>query len=317
MVLRRLGLFIVALALLSVVIFAALHLLPGDVAAVIAGTNSTPEKIARIRTQFGLDRPLWRQYLDWIGGLLHGDLGASVLTGRNANEQIAARAQVTFPLIILGMLVTVVLGVGLGTLAAVLGDKAQLTVRWLPLVIGSIPALWGGLLLILLFAKGVGVLGVLPAQGFPLEGWADPGRALASLVLPALSVGVIAGAQLMRFTRSALFEIIDGDAVRMAMACGMTRAQAIAGTGLRMVAPQLVSVIGLTFAEMITGVLIVENLFALPGLASMLLVDVGNRDLLRVQGELMALSSFFLLVGFVVDLLHRLLDPRLRRAEEA
>ena len=161
------------------------------------------------------------------------------------------------------------------------------------IVAGAIPALWGGLLLILLFSRGSGLLGLLPAQGFPDNGWGAPLQALASLILPALATGVTAGASIMRYTRAAVGDKASSQAVAT---------------------PQLVSVIGLTFAQMVTGVMVVENLFALPGLGTMLVTDVGNRDLIAVQSELFLLATFFLLLGLVVDVVHRALDPRLKDA---
>lgn len=314
-VITRAAMAVAALFALSVLIFVCLRVLPGDVATVMAGTNATAERVARLRAQLGLDLPYPEQYTRWVGGVLHGDLGVSALTGQSTLGQIGERAQVTLPLIALSLAVAVAIGVPLGTLVVTRGRAvAQRVARLVSIVAGAVPALWGGLLLILLFGRGIGLVGVLPAQGFPVDGWASPGRAFASLVLPAVSVGVIAGAQIMRYTRSALAEVAGSDWIALSMASGRTRASAVAVTGLRIVAPQLLSVIGLTFAEMVMGVLVVENLFALPGLASMLVVDVGNRDLTKVQSELLALAAFFLLVGLLIDVLHALLDPRLRDA---
>ena len=155
---------------------------------------------------------------------------------------------------------------------------------------------------------------MLPAQGFPDNGWGAPLQALASLILPALATGVTAGASIMRYTRAAVGDKASSQAVDMAMACGMTRKQAVLRVALRLATPQLVSVIGLTFAQMVTGVMVVENLFALPGLVTMLVTDVGNRDLIAVQSELFLLATFFLLLGLVVDVVHRALDPRLKDA---
>lgn len=309
---RRLLLFAAALIGVSIVVFAALRVLPGDVASVMAGINSTPERVAALRLELGLDRPLPAQYADWVTGLLRGDFGTSILTGRSVTATVAARAAITFPLIGLGLLVAMAIGLPLGC-AATLARSARVRTAFhiAGLIGGAIPALWSGLLLILLFARGTGLLGLLPAQGFAADGWADPAGAFAALVLPALSVGVIVGAGLMRYTRSALGDVAQSGHIDMAMACGMTRAQAVLRVGLRLATPQLVSVIGLTFAEMVTGVMVVENLFALPGIGSGLVTDVGNRDLIAVQSELFMLAALFLAIGLAVDLAHRALDPRL------
>ena len=312
---KRLLLFVGALVGLSLLVFALLRILPGDVAAVVAGTNATAERLTSLRAQMGLDKSYAAQYGDWVLGLLHGDLGTSVVSGKAVSAQVSSRASVTFPLIVLSLLIALAIGLPLGC-AAVLTRNVRLrgVFHAAAIVAGAIPALWGGLLLILLFSKGIGLMGLLPSQGFPDAGWAAPLSAMAALVLPALATGITAGASIMRYTRAAVGDMASSQAVAMAMACGMTRRQAVLRVALRLAIPQLVSVIGLTFAQMVTGVMVVENLFALPGLGSMLVTDVGNRDLTAVQSELCLLAAFFLFLGLLVDLLHRMLDPRLKNA---
>lgn len=312
---KRLLLFVGALVGLSLLVFALLRILPGDVAAVVAGTNATAERLTSLRAQMGLDKSYAAQYGDWVLGLLHGDLGTSVVSGKAVSAQVSSRASVTFPLIVLSLLIALAIGLPLGC-AAVLTRNVRLrgVFHAAAIVAGAIPALWGGLLLILLFSKGIGLMGLLPSQGFPDAGWAAPLSAMAALVLPALATGITAGASIMRYTRAAVGDMASSQAVAMAMACGMTRRQAVLRVALRLAIPQLVSVIGLTFAQMVTGVMVVENLFALPGLGSMLVTDVGNRDLTAVQSELFLLAAFFLFLGLLVNLLHRMLDPRLKNA---
>ena len=312
---KRLLRVVGALVGLSLLVFALLRILPGDVAAVVAGTNATAERLTSLRAQMGLDKSYAAQYGDWVLGLLHGDLGTSVVSGKAVSAQVSSRASVTFPLIVLSLLIALAIGLPLGC-AAVLTRNVRLrgVFHAAAIVAGAIPALWGGLLLILLFSKGIGLMGLLPSQGFPDAGWAAPLSAMAALVLPALATGITAGASIMRYTRAAVGDMASSQAVAMAMACGMTRRQAVLRVALRLAIPQLVSVIGLTFAQMVTGVMVVENLFALPGLGSMLVTDVGNRDLTAVQSELFLLAAFFLFLGLLVDLLHRMLDPRLKNA---
>ena len=253
-----------------------------------------------------------------LAGLLHGDLGVSAISGKSVALQVGARAAVTFPLIVLSLAIALLIGLPLGCAAVITRNR-----RWrgllhvIAIIGGAVPALWSGLLLILLFSHGSGLLGLFPSQGFPNDGWKRlQGGPLASLVLPALATGITAGAGIMRYTRAALGDAAQSQAVSMAMACGMTRRQALLRVGLRLSMPQLVSVIGLTFAQMITGVMVVENLFALPGLGAMLVTDVGNRDLIAVQSELFLLAAFFLLLGLAVDMAHHALDPRLNTASD-
>ena len=312
---KRLLLFVGALVGLSLLVFALLRILPGDVAAVVAGTNATAERLTSLRAQMGLDKSYAAQYGDWVLGLLHGDLGTSVVSGKAVSAQVSSRASVTFPLIVLSRLIALAIGLPLGCAAALTRNvRLRGVFHAAAIVAGAVPALWGGLLLILLFSKGIGLMGLLPSQGFPDAGWAAPLSAMAALVLPALATGITAGASIMRYTRAAVGDMASSQAVAMAMACGMTRRQAVLRVALRLAIPQLVSVIGLTFAQMVTGVMVVENLFALPGLGSMLVTDVGNRDLTAVQSELFLLAAFFLFLGLLVDLLHRMLDPRLKNA---
>lgn len=315
-VVRRLLLFVVALFGMSLLVFVALRILPGDVASVMAGVNATPQRVAALREELGLNRSLPEQYGKWLTDVLKGDFGTSILTGRSISGQIAIRSQVTFPLIVLGMLIALLIGIPSGCAGALAtSSRSRQAFRVSAIIAGSIPALWGGLLLILLFGRGVGLLGIFPSQGFPMSGWAKPLQALSSLFLPAAAVGIIVAASIMRYTRSALSEVVNSSYIDMGMSCGMTRRQAVLRIGLRIVAPQLVSVIALTLAEMITGVVVVENLFALQGLGSMLITDVGNRDLLTVQSELFLLSAFFLTIALVVDVLHQVIDPRLRSSK--
>ena len=312
---KRLLLFVGALVGLSLLVFALLRILPGDVAAVVAGTNATAERLTSLRAQMGLDKSYAAQYGDWVLGLLHGDLGTSVVSGKAVSAQVSSRASVTFPLIVLSLLIALAIGLPLGCAAALTRNvRLRGVFHAAAIVAGAIPALWGVLLLILLFSKGIGLMGLLPSQGFPDAGWAAPLSAMAALVLPALATGITAGASIMRYTRAAVGDMASSQAVAMAMACGMTRRQAVLRVALRLAIPQMVSVIGLTFAQMVTGVMVVENLFALPGLGSMLVTDVGNRDLTAVQSELFLLAAFFLFLGLLVDLLHRMLDPRLKNA---
>ena len=240
---RRLVLFVLALMGISLLIFLALRILPGDVAAVMAGLDAPPERVDRLRRQMGLDRSYPRQYLDWVSGFLQGDLGRSILTNRSIASQVGIRAQITFPLILLGLGVALLLGIPLGCAAALArSPRMQSFSHMVAIVGGSVPALWSGLLLIMLFAKGGGLIGLLPSQGFPALGWAQPGQALAALILPAVSTGIIVGAGIMRYTRSLLGDMLSSGYVDMGMACGMTRTQAALRIGLRLASPQLVSV---------------------------------------------------------------------------
>lgn len=177
--------------------------------------------------------------------------------------------------------------------------------------VAAVPVVWAGMMLVIVFAV---TLGWLPAQGFPRSGWSDPGLALRALILPALTIGVVEGALLMRFVRSATLQALDQDYVTAAAAKGLTRTRALVRHGLPNVGLSIISVLGLQIAAIIVGAVVIEQLFSLPGIGRMLVADVQARDIPKVQGELLALTAFVLIVGFAVDLVHRLIDPRQREA---
>lgn len=310
--LTRFALLLLGLLVASVLIFVTLRVLPGDVASVIAGVGSTPEQQGAIRARLGLDRPLPAQYLDWIGGLFRGDLGTSLLTGSSVVDQLAQKAEVTVPLGVLSLLIAVVISVPLGVLSAMRRGRAEGTALSVGAqALAAVPVVWAGMMLVVVFAVW---LGWLPAQGFPRAGWEDPAAALRALILPALTIGIVEGAMLLRFVRSATLQAVGQDFVRTAAAKGLTRDQALIRHGLPVVGLSVITVLGLQVAGIIVGAVVIEQLFSLPGIGRMLVSDVAARDLPMVQGELLALTGFVLVVGFAVDLVHRFIDPRQREA---
>ncbi|MFE5409926.1 ABC transporter permease [Microbacterium sp. NPDC056569] len=310
--LTRFALLLLGLLVASVLIFVTLRVLPGDIAHLIAGVGSTPEQQDAIRQRLGLDRPLPEQYLTWIGGLFRGDLGTSLLTGTSVVDELAQKAEVTVPLGILSLLIAVVISVPLGVLSALRRGRASGTGLSVGAqTLAAVPVVWAGMMLVVVFAVW---LGWLPAQGFPRSGWNDPWAALRSLILPALTIGIVEGAMLLRFVRSATLQAVGQDFVRTAAAKGLTRDQALIRHGLPVVGLSVITVLGLQVAGIIVGAVVIEQLFSLPGIGRMLVADVAARDLPKVQGELLALTGFVLIVGFVVDLVHRVIDPRQREA---
>lgn len=312
--LRRLGLLVASLAVASLLVFALLRVFPGDLAQVMAGTQATPASVAALRHQLGTDRPLVTQYGSWVGGVLHGDFGTSPLSGASVGGQLAEKFAVTGPLVLVSMALAVALAVPGGILAAAANRRRLGLVLSLVSQVGiAVPALWLGLVLALLFAVR---LHWLPAQGFPVDGWADPGRAVASLVLPAVTLALAEGAVLLRYVRSATLEVLHQDWLRTARAKGLTRAQALLRHGVRNAALSVVSVLGLQIATLLVGAIVVESVFNLPGVGQLLVRDVGNRDLVAVQGEVLVLGAAVLVIGFAVDVVHQLIDPRLRRVRK-
>jgi peptide/nickel transport system permease protein len=311
-VLTRLALLVLGLVVASALVFATLRVLPGDVAQLVAGTEGSPAQVAAIRESLGLDRPALAQYLEWIGGVLRGDLGASLLTGTPVSAELAAKAQVTVPLGVLSLLIALAIAVPLGVLSAIRRGRADGTaIGVVAQLLAAVPVVWAGMMLVVVFAI---TLRWLPAQGFPRAGWAEPGAALQSLALPALTIGVVEGALLLRFVRSATLLATGEDHVRTAAAKGLTRTQALLRHGLPSVGLSIITVLGLQIAGIVVGAVVIEQVFNLPGIGRMLVDDVGNRDLVKVQGELLVLTGFVLVIGFVVDIVHRLIDPRQRES---
>ncbi len=310
--LTRLALLLLGLFVASALIFVTLRVLPGDVAQLIAGMNATPEQLAAIRERLGLDQPLPVQYAAWLGGIVTGDLGTSQLTGTPVLDELVEKAEVTVPLGLMALTIALLIALPLGVLSAMRRGRLDGTALGVGAqTVAAVPVVWAGMMLVIVFAVW---LGWLPAQGFPRDGWADPARALRSLLLPAITIGVVEGAMLLRFVRSATLQAVGQDYVRTAAAKGLTRTQALLRHGLPNVGLSIVTVLGLQVAGIIVGAVVIEQLFGLPGIGRMLVSDVGNRDLPKVQGELLVLTGFVLLVGFVVDLVHRAVDPRQREA---
>ncbi|MFT4157101.1 MAG: ABC transporter permease [Microbacterium sp.] len=306
------ALLIAGLLVSSVLIFLTLRVLPGDVAQLIAGTQASPTEVEALRQSLGLNRPLPAQYAEWIGGILRGDLGTSLLSGASVGEELALKAQVTVPLGVLSLLIAVLIAVPFGILSAVQrGRRFGASLSVAAQALAAVPVVWAGMMLIVVFSVW---LGWLPPQGFPRTGWTIPAKAIESLVLPALTIGIIEGAMLMRFVRSATLQAAGQDFVRTAAAKGLTRTRALIQHGLPAVGLSIITVLGLQIAGIIVGSVVIEQLFTLPGIGRMLVTDVGTRDLVKVQSELLVLTGFVLIVGFVVDLLHRAIDPRQREA---
>ncbi|EMD25024.1 ABC transporter permease [Amycolatopsis azurea] len=308
-VVRRVAILVASVLVASIVVFLFMAVLPGDPAQVALGVNATPELIAKTRAEFGIDRPLVTQYFDWIGGVLHGDFGRSYVTREEIGPALTDRLGVTLWLVGAGMLVALLIAVPAGTFAAVRHRKADGTaVSGLSQIGVAVPAFLAGIILVQIFA--------VQLRWLPSGGWTppvqDPGEFLRGLVLPALSLGLVQGAVLTRYVRSAVLDTLGQDYLRTARSKGLRPFQALFRHGLRNASVPVVTVLGLQLSTLLIGAVVVERVFVLPGLGSMLLDSVASRDLLSVQGIVLVLVVGVLLVNFVVDVLYTVLDPRLR-----
>lgn len=308
-VLRRVAIFVASVLVASIVVFLFMAVLPGDPAQVALGVNATPELLAKTRAEFGIDRPLVTQYFDWIGGVLHGDFGRSYVTRDTIGPQLLDRLGVTLWLVGAGMLVALVIAIPAGTFAAVKHRKASgAGVSGLSQIGVAIPAFLAGIILVQIFA--------VQLRWLPSGGWTPPdqdfGAFFRGLILPALSLGLVQGAVLTRYVRTAVLDTLGQDYLRTARSKGLRPGQALVRHGLRNASVPVVTVLGLQLATLLIGAVVVERVFVLPGLGSMLLDAVSSRDLLTVQGIVLVLVVGVLLVNFVVDVLYTVLDPRLR-----
>ena len=311
--LKRLATLLATLAVASLVVFAVLELLPGNAAEVILGDTATPESLAALNAKLGLDRPAAVRYASWVGGLLRGDTAQSISYDTPTAELITERLRVTLPLALMAMTLTVALALGLGLYAASrhnqLGDVSVMAASQLGI---AIPNFWFAILLIMLFAVQ---LQWVSAGGFP--GWTeDEGGGLwqgtKALLLPALALALVQAAILARVTRSAVLDVMREDYVRTARAKGLSRRQALWHHVLRNAMIPVLTVAGLQFANLITGTIVVENVFVLPGIGRLVFQAISNRDLIVVRDVVMLLAAVVVAVNFVVDVLYAVIDPRIR-----
>ena len=308
LVTTRLAALLASLVGASLLVFAVVNVLPGDVAAVILGTNATAENVAQLRQQLGLDQPEWLRYLQWVGGMLRGDFGTSLLSHAAVGGLILQKLTVSGPLALLSGAIALVISVPLGVIAGVRYRRLSgALISALSLGGIAIPAFWAGLLLATVFAIE---LRLLPAGGF-IDWSEDPVAALRSLILPSFALGLVQGAVLTRYIRSAIIDVQREDYIRTARAKGLTRWQALSRHGFKNAAIPVVTILGIQLTGLLVGAIVIENVFVLPGLGRLLFQSVGNRDLVVVQDLVMLLTALVLVVNFLVDLSYRLLDPRL------
>ena len=309
---KRFATFIATLIGTTIITFLALEILPGDPARVILGVEAPDSAVQALREQLGLNRPALERYVDWVSSLATGRFSDSYTYSVPVDELLAARLEITVPLALLAMALSVAMAMTLGIFAAARhnrsGDVAVMGVSQLGI---SVPNFWLALLLILLFAVH---LRWFSAGGFP--GWdAGAGRALKSLLLPALALATVQGAILTRFTRSAVLETMREDYVRTARAKGLTRGQTLRRHVLRNAMIPLVTVMGLQFANLLAGTIVVENVFALPGVGRLILQAITNRDIVVVRDVVTLLAAMVVLINLVVDVLYAAIDPRLKSSD--
>ncbi|QDO87332.1 ABC transporter permease [Ornithinimicrobium ciconiae] len=308
-VLQRFLVLVASLAVASVLVFAFMQVLPGDPARIALGMNSSEESVARLREQFGLDRPLLVQYADWLRGLFTLDLGVEWVSKAPIAPQLVDRFAVTAWLVGVSMILALVIALPVGTWMAVRHRHADgVALSALSQVGVAVPAFLAGIILITYFSKQL--------QWFPSGGWVppaqDPVEFLRRLALPAISLALVQASVLARYVRSAVLDVLREDYLRTARAKGLRPMQALTRHGLRNAAVPIVTILGLQLATLLIGAVVVERVFVIPGLGSFLLDSVASRELITVQTIVMVLVAAVLIINFLVDTLYLLIDPRLR-----
>ncbi|MGH3762050.1 ABC transporter permease [Actinophytocola sp.] len=301
------GLPVVAVVL--VLSFGLLYLAPGDPAQAILGPDATAEQVARLHAALGLDRPFIEQFLAWSGGLLQGDLGDSLFLHQSVWEAILSHAQPTVLLAMLAQAIAILIGLTAGIFAALHRGRALDRVLMTLSIMGTaIPNFVLALGLVVVFAVG---LGILPATGFvPLE--AGLVQSLLTLVLPALALGSAQAALIARMMRSSMIEIMESDFILAARSIGVSRRPLILRYALGNTAGPTLSVIGVTFGSLLSGAVIVEMVFNIPGLGRLTIDAVQNRDVPVLQGVLLVTTMAYVVVTIIVDVLQAAINPRLR-----
>ena len=301
--------FLISLVVASIGVFALLSGL-GDPARIALGTSATDASVAALRVQMGLARPLVSQYLSWAGGVVHGDFGTSFVSNALIGPQLVDRLSVTLWLVAGAMVIALLIALPLGLLSALWHRRAVGTVLSGVTQIGvAIPAFLVGILAVALFAVK---LGWLPSGGYVVPA-TDPIGFLQHMVLPWLSLGLVQGAVLTRYVRSAVLDEMGQDYLRTARSKGLTPVQALLRHGLRNASIPILTVLGVQLVTILVGAVVIEQVFVIPGIGSWLVESVGNQDILQVQAIVMTLVAIALFVSFVIDVLYTVIDPRLRQ----
>lgn len=308
-VVRRLLGMIPVLILVALTSFLLIHMVPGDPALVMLGSDATTEQVDQLRAELGLDRPLITQFGLWISQVLRGNMGDSFFLGRPVTQALMERLPATLQLALLSLLFALLVGIPAGLIAAIKQNSWWDQLVMATAIIGiSVPAFWLGLALMLVFAVQ---LGWFPSGGYtPL--WEDFWGGLSTLVLPAISLGLMQAALIARMTRSSMLEVLRQDYVRTAKAKGLGRWKVIMKHALKNAMLPIITTVGGAFGVLLGGAVVVETVFTYPGLGRLVVMAVQRRDYPLVQGALLLTSVIYVMVNLIVDLLYVVFDPRIK-----
>ncbi|HAF70649.1 TPA: hypothetical protein DCL37_04785 [Candidatus Acetothermia bacterium] len=307
-IVRRLLYLVFILFAVSVLTFLMVHLVPGDPARVMAGIDASQEDIELMRKKLGLDLPLHVQYLRYIGAVLRGDLGESIRTGRPLAESLLARFPATAELAVISLLIALLIAIPAGVISATKANTVWDYLTMTTAVLGvSMPSFWRGLMLMLLFSL---TLRWLPAsgRGEPFLSW----EWLRHIILPSLTLGLGAAAMLSRLTRSSLLEVLNQNYVTTARSKGLSERRVVMRHALRNALIPVVTMAGMQFGWLLGGTVVIESVFAWPGIGRLLVHSIFARDFPVIRGGVLLMAASFSLINLAVDLLYGLLDPRIR-----
>jgi peptide/nickel transport system permease protein len=306
---KRLLATIPTILLVTITVFMILRLTPGGPAVAMLGDQASPEAVARLQHQLGLDKPLYVQYLHWLGNALHGDLGRSAFGNQPVTHLIVQRIVPTLELSLIALVVSLLIGISAGVIAAVKRNTAIDAVASILAILGvSTPSFWLAILLVLVFSLK---LSWLPALGY-VSPFSNLGTNLKDMLLPSVTLGIILAAVVTRFTRASMLDSLYQDYVRTARSKGLEERTVVIRHALANAMIPIVTVVGLELGGLLSGAVIIETIFSLPGNGQLLVTSIFNRDFPVVQGLVVVIATVFILVNVVVDVVYALIDPRIR-----
>lgn len=308
-ILNRLGGMLIVMALVVTIVFVIVRVTPGDPAAVMLGPDATAADIQSLRDRLGLNASIPEQFISYVGGLFRGDLGQSIFLNIPVSEALINRAEPTFFLTIFALLIATAIALPVGISSAYLRgtayDQAMTTVS---MIAASVPSFWLALILMQTFAVNLG--------WFNTSGYGGPGASFGErmhhLVLPAFSLGLVSSALITRFTRASMLDVLNDDYVRTARSKGMSEWRVVLRHALKNALIPIVTVVGLTAALLISGAIVTETVFGLPGVGSLIVSAVLRRDYPVIQGALLIVAGLYVLINFIIDMLYLAVDPRVR-----
>ena len=309
-IIRRFSSMIPSLLLASIIVFSFIHLIPGDPAQVMLGDMATPDQVQALRVSMGLDRPIWVQYGMWLSGVLRGNLGTSIFFHQPVLDVIADRAETSLFLAVMSIIIVILIGIPIGVLSAVRYNSfVDQLFSGVSMIFASIPTFWLGLNFMMFFSVR---LGWFPTSGFPSVLESGDWSNLRYLVLPAVTLAAPNSALIIRLTRSGMLDVSHADYVRTARAKGLSEGSVNIRHIFRNSLISVVSALGFTFVALVSGTVVTETVFSLPGIGRLVVESLLRRDYPTIQGIILVIASIYMLINLLVDLSFAFLDPRIR-----